>query len=134
MPTATMTLQEKVHAIVFAGDNVSLYETADKQPGGQVQLNEFEMDLRDWGTVFGVAVGLARTEEPCESLESVAQRALEAAWPVWLESNSGFKKADRDELVTAVVKAYRKAAESGKLSVPEYLEDALAELHNKAGA
>ena len=41
------------------------------------------MDLRDWGMTFGLAYGIARGEDPYESNESVAQRALDAARMVW---------------------------------------------------
>lgn len=36
-------------------------------------------DRLDWLLYYGVAIGLARTEEPCEPIESLAQRARAAA-------------------------------------------------------
>ncbi len=46
---------------------------------GNVEFTERERDLLDWGAVVGLAFGLARMEDPCESLESVGSRALDAA-------------------------------------------------------
>ena len=135
MPTTIdMTLQEKVRAILRNDDTGDgLIGVAGKRPG--IQLTEFELDLRDWGIIYGIAFGLARTEEPCESIESVARRAFEAARTVHIEWGGEIsKRPDRDELVSAVLRAYRKAGESGELHVPEYLDDAIVDLNNKAGA
>jgi hypothetical protein len=52
---------------------LGLFSSAD------VELTERERDLLDWGAVVGLAFGLARMEDPCESLESVSARALDAA-------------------------------------------------------
>lgn len=43
------------------------------------QLTPFELDLRSWGLTVGIAYGIARGEDPYESDEDVARRALEAA-------------------------------------------------------
>ena len=42
-------------------------------------LSEFEFDCRDWGFVFGVAYGVARSENPFEPNDELIERALLAA-------------------------------------------------------
>ncbi len=70
-----MTLDEKVHT-VLVDERGPIEGCAEGVPNG---LSEFEADLLDWGCAYGIAFGLARAEEPCESNESVAKRALDAA-------------------------------------------------------
>jgi hypothetical protein len=44
-----------------------------------VELCDHDSHNRDWGFVYGVALGIARGQDPYESSESVAARAFEAA-------------------------------------------------------
>jgi hypothetical protein len=53
--------------------------------GGISPDTQWELDLRDWGVVYGLAVGIARCEEPFESIQSVTARALEAARVVYAD-------------------------------------------------
>ena len=47
------------------------------------RLSELELDIGDWGFTYGVAWTVARAEDPQESDESVADRALDAAIQVF---------------------------------------------------
>lgn len=86
--------------------------------------SDFEDSLRVWGCVYGIAFGLARTEEPCESAESVANRAFEAAWPVFTEYTGGFKVPDTDTAIEQLADAYQRA---GLTSSPDALPRTLCE-------
>jgi len=87
----TMSLHEKVRAIVMQDDTGDgPISAAGRQPGAfDFFATDCEAAMRAWGCVYGMAFGLARCEEPCESIESVAERAYEAAWPVFVEFNAG---------------------------------------------
>lgn len=113
MPSPTMTLHEKVRA-VFMTDTVSdaALNGAHAQPAAADlhPLSQWELDLRDWGAVYGVAFGIARTEEPFESIESVAARALNAARTVYAEWGGGTfaprNAGDVPDAARAVLRAY----------------------------
>ena len=47
------------------------------------RLSELELDIGDWGFAYGVAWAVARGQDPQESDESVAARALDAALQVF---------------------------------------------------
>ena len=74
-----MTLAEKVYAVIG-------FEPA---PGHRAPIEELwtsirrhsssHSDLADWGFTFGVAVAIARSEDPFGSMDSVVERALIAA-------------------------------------------------------
>lgn len=85
----TMTLHEKVRVIIMTDDTgEGPVSTAGNQPGAHdFHATDCEAAMRAWGCIYGIAFGLGRSEEPCESIESVAERAYEAAWPVFLEFN-----------------------------------------------
>ncbi len=88
----TMSLHEKVRAIIITSDDTGEgpVATAGNQPAVHgFFATDCEAAMRAWGCVYGIAFGLARSEEPCESIESVAERAHEAAWPVFVEFNAG---------------------------------------------
>jgi hypothetical protein len=85
------TLTQKVYA--FIADEQSdvdhyLYERA---PNGD-DLREHERDLMGWALIYGIAVAIARTEDPFEPLESVAYRASKAAWTVRKVYAHGFTR------------------------------------------
>ncbi|MGI8946304.1 MAG: hypothetical protein ACR2GL_08720, partial [Thermoleophilaceae bacterium] len=86
MQTITMSLQEKVRAIIRHDDTgQGPISAAGRQPCRHDYLaTDLEAGMRAWGCIYGIAFGLARSEEPCESIESVADRAYEAAWPAFL--------------------------------------------------
>lgn len=89
MPTITMSLQEKVRAIVTQ-EGGAPFEAVAQQPGKfDFHATDLEAAMCAWGCVYGIAFGLARSEEPCEPHTSVASRAYEAAWPVFAEFNGG---------------------------------------------
>lgn len=100
MPTITMSLGEKVRAILMQDDTgkgpISRCGERPAWVGERLPLTETEMDLRDWGCVYGIAFGLARSEEPCEPLEQVAERALDAAWLAYRDWGSSIAVPTRD--------------------------------------
>jgi hypothetical protein len=77
-----MSLSEKVRSV--AGAESSLMDRHGEPP---FAASEFTADARDWLLYFGMAAGLARTEEPCESIDDVAQRARGAANEVFMALN-----------------------------------------------
>ncbi len=95
-----MTLAERVLALVRDPSDAVLTESG-RQPvcAGDEFLSEYELDLREWGVFYGLAVGLARLEEPCESTGRVARRALVAAQEAFAEYSDGFHRRPpfRDE-------------------------------------
>ena len=95
--SATMNLAEKVLAVVGADEfSDPIARAVGSQPANHNgQLSWFEVDLRDWGLFYGIAVGLARTEEPCEPIKSVADRALEAATDAFGRYTAGEMFRDR---------------------------------------
>ncbi len=56
----------------------------------------FELDLLDWGAIYGLAFGIARTEDPWESDEDVAERAITAARTVFYRWGDGFAGREED--------------------------------------
>lgn len=60
-------------------------------------LSAFELDLRDWSVLFGLAYGIARGEDPYESNSSVARRAAEATRIAWQRWN-GVSRPVREEV------------------------------------
>lgn len=93
--TVPMTLVDRVEAIIDASTDMGrgeLYNVVSARPE-RIEgegLTTYELDLRDWGALVGLAYGIARTEEACESLQSVGARALAVAEAVWdrrLEGN-----------------------------------------------
>ncbi|MEA2297301.1 MAG: hypothetical protein QOF77_237 [Solirubrobacteraceae bacterium] len=79
--TTGVALAEKVKGQISPRDTPDrrlLLDALHSHPAGAT-LSEFELDLRDWGMLVGLGHGIARSEDPFESLESVAARALAAA-------------------------------------------------------
>ena len=70
-----MSLAEKTESVAFGWPDTppsieALWETCKQIP---------ENDHGDWGLTLGIAIGIARSENPFESIESVVNRALPAA-------------------------------------------------------
>lgn len=82
----TMTLAEKVGAVTSAESSLvdRFANTPFQVPGGRTQIS---LDRQDWILYYGVAVGLARSEEACEPTESLAQRARAAANEAFMRLN-----------------------------------------------
>lgn len=124
------TVAEKVCSLL-AGEEAPIVARCHDVVGGS--FSEYELDLLDWGLVFGMSYALTRIEEPCETARSAAWRAKEAAiaaFAAWGGGVESIKAPDLDALVEAVVRAAR-AVERHKL--PEPLEDALDDLLNGVG-
>lgn len=59
-------------------------------PGGQGPIPETRgWELAEYGLFLGVAIGLARLDDPAETHFDVYRRAEPAAWEAWLSSNDG---------------------------------------------
>jgi hypothetical protein len=107
-----MTLDQKVRAIVMQDDDgEGPTSVVSQRPGWHgFEATDFESNLRDWGCVFGIAFGLARSEEPCEPVESVARRAYEAAWPVFVTYTGGFQMTpEQGKAIEGLRRQYRAA-------------------------
>jgi hypothetical protein len=79
-----MTLTEKVYVLLSRETGhdlpgpVGAVGRFPNHPEGEC-LTSFEQDCRDWGLAFGIAYGIARSEDAFESEDAVAARALVAA-------------------------------------------------------
>ena len=51
--------------------------------------SQFELDLRDWGLIYGIAYGLARATEPKDSNDQVGERAYKVARASFARWNGG---------------------------------------------
>jgi len=102
MATITMSLQEKVRSIIMQDDiGEGPIGIAGSEPHDRGFIEtDCEAEMRVWGCVYGIAFGLARSEEPCEPIKAVGERAYLAAWPVFQEYNRG--KIDVSDAVRAV--------------------------------
>jgi hypothetical protein len=102
------SLAEKVYTQISPGGNSndSLLNAA-AEPWGRRDLSTFEMDVRDWALVVGVAYGIARSEDPFESFESVADRALEAARAAYARwAGAPSDPPERDQEMRAIAQAW----------------------------
>lgn len=91
----TMTLEQQVFAVLSGsvGTWGSVSGGAlEKVPEGR-ELEEFDHDLLDWGVAYGIALGIARMDDPCEPIESVVWRAKKAAWKAYVLYGHGFNCA-----------------------------------------
>jgi hypothetical protein len=102
-----MTLAEKVTAIMRQDDNAGSYSGLGSRPVVRTDdegLNQFELDCRDWGFIFGLSFGIARGENAYESNESCAERALEAAQTAFALWGPEWHWDDRFERVAEAVR------------------------------
>lgn len=115
MSTATTTTLAEQTRKAFGGDDDTAREAIiraaetypPEQDGTPVKLSRFESDLRDWGLIFGLAVAVARAEDPFESWASVTARATEAAKTVFASWTGEFTPfPNRDVLARNVAAAY----------------------------
>ena len=108
LDSTAMSLEEKLRSILMADDT-------GKGPIGQcgawprwaedIYLTETEADLRDWGLVYGMAFAIAREQDPWESVESVAKRALEPAQRAYRQWGGHIAQPERAEVTPAEVVA-----------------------------
>lgn len=134
----TLSLEQKMLNVLQQDDTGDgPFGVAGKRPGwAGLQLSTFELDLRDWGLVYGFALGIARCEDPFETNEQVAARAFEAAWPVFMVTNSGFANRDPDNAAREVCRRYHQAGEAQGTETPTVsreLAEALQELERTVG-
>jgi hypothetical protein len=62
----------------------------ERLPGGQGPMPETRgWQLAEYGLFLGVAIGLARSDDPAETHWDVYQRVEPAAWEAWLSFNDG---------------------------------------------
>jgi hypothetical protein len=94
--TTSNAIADKISAILDLDDTGrGFIGVASRRP--QVKhFSAWELDLIDWGAIYGLAFGIARAENPWESVESVAERALAAAWPKFLAWGGDFKYDERE--------------------------------------
>jgi len=88
MPT---TLEKKVHAVISqtVGSFGCVLDGAyEKLPS--TTFDDHQADLVSWGVTYGIALGIARLDDPCEPIESVMLRAQDAAWTAWIVFSHGF--------------------------------------------
>lgn len=65
-------------------------------------LTETEIDLRDWGVVYGMTFALMFSEGSWEPVESAAERAVDVAWRVFQAWGSGIAEPIRSDEGTPV--------------------------------
>jgi hypothetical protein len=94
------TLDERVEAILGSEEPRGIFDAASSQPadlGEHECMSTYELNLLEWGMIVGLAFGIARLEEPCECMASVARRAREAAEAVYARQYQPLRFADRGE-------------------------------------
>jgi hypothetical protein len=131
-----MTLAAKVYAVVTAKEDMVtvVQEACGQRPEPDRRLGNYEDALRGWGLLFGVAVGLARAEEPCESLGSVASRAFPAACEAFDRYFGEFaERPQHDALVDAVLRGWVHADRRALRHNAPSLADAIVQLGNSIG-
>jgi hypothetical protein len=99
LATAPTTLEERVRGVIgaeMATDRplTLACEGLPENSEGRM-LSTYEWGLLDWAALAGMAFGIARMEEPCESLESVARRANAVALSIFREDYEPLRFADR---------------------------------------
>ena len=87
---ASMTLQERLHAMLSEQGPRGPVHHCQGQVPGEDGLTGWERDLLDWGLIYGAAFALARLEDPFEREEDVAERAVAPAQAAWERWGSGF--------------------------------------------
>jgi hypothetical protein len=78
-----MTLTDRLYQVLAevgsdVGHPVNVMHRFPGVPEDEV-LTAFELDCKDWGFVYGMAYGIARSEDPWEADGQAAERALVAA-------------------------------------------------------
>ncbi len=81
-------LAEKAYGLLTPDTSPSTWAwTHPGIPNGQ--LPERELDIHDWGLMFGLTFAIARGEDPYESVESVGARAMRSAEAAFREWHGG---------------------------------------------
>jgi hypothetical protein len=75
-------LGDRVHAILSEDDASGASIGCGAEPAG-IHPTDRERRLRDWGMVYGIAFGLAISEQPDRDGEELAREALGAARGAW---------------------------------------------------
>ncbi len=152
MSTTTLSsaLAERVHAAMAAEDSSALDHggTYPTKPD-EAYLSTFELDCREWGIMYGFAYGIARGEDPYESVQSVGERALEAATEAWKrygnddvltgaaywKSRAGDRPKDLAEAIKPLMDVYEGlyGSRGQKPDLPQELMDALDKLARESG-
>lgn len=80
----TERLASRVLSMLNGQDGKLFSPAYDATPYGD-DLAGHESSLLDWGVVYGIVLGVARLDDPLESIEHVAVRAGRAAAMVWAQ-------------------------------------------------
>lgn len=141
------TIAEKIRAVVSGDDEplrdgflLNLHKRPVMGPGSA--LAAFELDLLDWGALFGLGFALVREANPWANPGEIGEQAFAVAEPVWLSWSGPFASREIHTDVNAVVRCFDRARDVGDWpadhrSMPDSmraLEDALIALTNAAGA
>jgi hypothetical protein len=99
--------------------------------GAPTRLSTREMDLRDWGFLYGAAFATARLQAPDEDEKVSAQRALDTARTLEAQWGTCAPRPSLSPLVDAVLLAFFNAPAYGLRGVEGMadLEEALNDLH-----
>jgi hypothetical protein len=102
---------------------------AEEVPGHGKELSERELDLRDWGITYGLAVGVLAVEKPLADPEERAKVAHSIAVDVYIDW--GVEIARRPDLGRAINDVLAANASDGQATK---LQEAMADLHDAWGA
>jgi hypothetical protein len=75
--------------------------------GARGTLTQFELDMRDWGLVYGMASAMIRAEDPWETIDSVAARALAPAMHAFRDVCDDFHERTELNAAQEVVAVFR---------------------------
>jgi hypothetical protein len=82
-----MTVADKLRAVLVRDDTGNGPVGLSINRLGLGPHGDRELDICTWAVVFGIAWGIARAENPFESDEEVGKRAMDIAWPQFLDFN-----------------------------------------------
>ena len=84
------TIDQRVRALVTEDTGHGPWSMVGRHPAIPDDLTEWERDLADWGLALGMAIALARGEDPYEHLISVCHRGYDAARAAFESTHRGF--------------------------------------------
>lgn len=82
-----MTLADKLRAVLARDDTGNGPIGLAASTLGSGPHPDRDLDICTWAVMFGIAWGIARSENPFESDDAVGERSLDCAWSQFLASN-----------------------------------------------
>lgn len=131
--TAAKALEEQLRALSVEDDFAGGSAVMDDYPEMKTRsLSSFELDLRDWGFVYGLAFGLALSANPEMAHKDAARLAYTPARIVY--DRWGGEIEDPGEKRENAIRALVQHFDGGSEVMPTELHDAIVDLVESARA